>query len=806
MIYLKFICLGGVLSFCLLAKAHANKHIPKEFIDFASQQGVDVNVQVSGVQLGYHTAYMQDSKLEGIDLNEIFSSVKLKDTAKAVILDQWRSGIPFEDAIYCSTEYEAQGICKAGSILARSHFSTKTSQLDITINKSAVSYQNHQDQGYLNLHENTRYGSIFNYDLYFDVSNETSSYNLNLENISSVNNTSIHSGIIASGNENSSSETLTQLYVQQEFQDNLLIAGFMGSYEAPFNAVTQMDYIPSVDSLLIGLSSSNNMKKNKNASSQVPILIYAQSNTKVKIYKENNLLSVQSFAAGTHEVDTSSFPYGIYSVRVEIYQGNTLIETRISTVVKPTSAADFGDRSSHYRLWLGMAKETNYQEQFFPDRFNKVYLGGAYAFMPLTNTVTNLSAYVLGSTVTGEAGVDYLFSESLSFNASGAIDNYHGYGFNINAQMQPFSLLSMSLWYQNEDNQRNNYQNEQVFSAFAKDYNSIGISTSIHLNDIGLGSLSGSYMYNLKTNGFQSNVSHYKTWVSARDYQIYSTINYGYSKYTGGQYKDFSIMLNFSYFFDNGSSINSSLGHQSYNNTNSGTLGYSPNFDSNYIDDVSLEIDYGDVSESQGISVNLGSDNISGFIDAAHQSTNGESTSSIYGSLSGSFALVDFIPSFSADQYNQAGVMIDMDMPEDASVDAEIDGRRYSLSAGQNLIMLPAYQEYTLQLLEDRNDRSNLQYSEKEKSFTLMPGNIVQIDESAIATIHVLGRALVDGKPKKNVMVKNHINQTVTDEKGYFMVYIDKRNPTLQINGSCKYEFQDPQVLQSGQWIGVIEC
>lgn len=134
MIYLKFICLGGVLSFCLLAKAHANKHIPKEFIDFASQQGVDVNVKVSGVQLGYHTAYMQDTKLEGIDLNEIFSSVKLKDTAKAIILDQWRSGIPFEAAIYCSTEYEAQGICKAGSILARSHFSTKTSQLDITIN------------------------------------------------------------------------------------------------------------------------------------------------------------------------------------------------------------------------------------------------------------------------------------------------------------------------------------------------------------------------------------------------------------------------------------------------------------------------------------------------------------------------------------------------------------------------------------------------------------------------------------------------------------------------------------------------
>ncbi len=785
--------------FSILASSGAlYASIPSDFVEFSQMQKVDVKVVVAGIDLGYQQMTIKDQSLQ-INLSDIFTPIKLSDTAQNIIQKIWENGIPFDSTIYCLPEYQALGVCSANEILASSMFTDSNFQLTIDIAPQAIAYQNHRDQTYIHLGDKTQYGSIFNYNLYFNASNNNASnYTLDLNNVSSVNNTALYSGIYASGNENSSLLNLETLYLTHEFAD----ASFTAGYTGMLSNITGLNYIATVEGLIMQLSSSNNMKRNKNSNSQEPIFIYAQSNTRVEVYKDARMISSQYFAAGTHELDTSDFPYGIYQVELRIYQGSTLIETRKTAVVKPTTSLDFGDRSSHYNIWFGLAAPHSYRENgFLPQNFDDLYLGTSYSHLLTTTAVASYAAYLVDNIATAELSIDYTWSDDTSFNMSAAFDNQRGYGYNFNANTAISNNLYTTLWYRKEDSGLGD-----IFSAFSNDYHSVGVSGSLSLGDWYMGSLSLSLLYDLNAYQFDSNLSHYMTWYSDRNLRIYSSLNYSYSPSASSITNNFSVMLNFSYSFDDGSNINSSLGHQSQNGVNSASLGYSPNINAPYIDDIALDIDQGEDSNSQGVSIDLGSEVIDGYIDISRQTTGTDTTHSAYGSLSGSFVVTDFIPTFYRNAYNDAGVVIDMSMPYDATIEAEINDKRHTLHSGQNLIMLPAYSEYKMRLLEARNDHANLQYSQTPQSFTLLPGNIVQINEKATSTIQIIGQALVEGQPKKNVVVKNHVNQTLTDEEGYFMVYIDKLNPSIQINGSCKHEFTDVENIEKGQWIGVIKC
>ena len=139
-------------------------------------------------------------------------------------------------------------------------------------------------------------------------------------------------------------------------------------------------------------NSSANMIQNKSSSSINPILIFLNQQSTVRIYRGNQLLSVQNYDIGSHEIDTNSFPSGVYQVKIDIYNGTQKLREEVQTVNKPFNTSSLNpDTHTAFALWGGVAQNVDSSD------FGLPYAGASIQSVLSRYLMTNLAAYVVGS-------------------------------------------------------------------------------------------------------------------------------------------------------------------------------------------------------------------------------------------------------------------------------------------------------------------------------------------------------------------------------------------------------------------------
>ncbi|WP_228160762.1 CS1-pili formation C-terminal domain-containing protein, partial [Acinetobacter baumannii] len=154
-----------------------------------------------------------------------------------------------------------------------------------------------------------------------------------------------------------------------------------------------------------------------------------------------------------------------------------------------------------------------------------------------------------------------------------------------------------------------------------------------------------------------------------------------------------------------------------------------------------------------------------------------------------------------------SGIVIETGLKDKGQMSALINGQDFTLSGKKNFISLSPYQQYTVELRNDKNSVDSVSIGQGRKStVVLYPGNVSVIKPEIKQMVTIFGRVYYpNGEVAANSNIHNHIGKTVTDKDGEFSLDIDKRYPMLTLvesNGDICESKLDLSEVRGAAWLG----
>ncbi|AZN35180.1 TcfC E-set like domain-containing protein [Iodobacter ciconiae] len=623
-------------------------------------------------------------------------------------------------------------------------------------------------------------GNIFNYGLNAYASNNngmsSNSAYLNFNNVTSLG--TQHLFISGDLNSNSQSDgkvfNLNELVYERDFAGRRLALGMLNGW-----SLQSLGNISTLSSeRMYGFSYGNVAKSAKYDQSQslTPITVYLPSSGEVRITRDGKLLSTQRFPLGSHELDASRLPGGIYDVEVEVVVGGKVVSSRRQQINKPYTPNATGNELA-WQVWGGAGKKNNSY-----DYINNVERDGS--FEPLygfslasqwemlswsTSLYRNQNTSVFEASPSVQINEDIRINLQSLYGSDGLLRNMANLNLNI-----PGGWGNTWIGIERGHEGRN-------LPMYIANRNTMGASLALANLHPSLGSVSFSFEndldqkqkyvradyshnFDLKyaTAYFQVGVNHYMNndgGYRERDTQYFANVNFSFpmdSDFRIGastQGRDSTLDLSAATTLDGvinrvGADVSRSFGNSAVSN-----YGAYANYSGRYAEG---SVSFAGSQDARSVSLT----NNGGFVigDGGIVAGKGEAGA-------GSAAVVVNMPEIGA-----------------TDLEANINGQRYPLSSGKNLITLPAYDGYSIQVSSTDDAESSYQIQGELMNYNLYPGNIVEINPSVKQMITVFGRLTTeDGKPLSNASVRNHIGETMTNETGNFSIDVDLKHPEVKI-------------------------
>ncbi|MEN3802977.1 CS1-pili formation C-terminal domain-containing protein [Aeromonas veronii] len=528
--------------------------------------------------------------------------------------------------------------------------------------------------------------------------------------------------------------------------------------------------------------------------STTPVQVFMPADGEVRVYRDGRMLAVANLPIGNQALDTSSYPSGVYDVRVETYVDGRLVNSSNQRVTKLGGNNQFanGWGWQTWGGWMETSVETQSDSPVIGLSLSRTH--GAMTFSG--------SSYAFNAATVGEAGVQWQPMDNLSLGAQTMLSSEWSYrvGSNINVQL----IDNLSLWASQEKLESGNR-----LSLSDSDQVSLGVSLNLGGWVNGLGQLS-------------VNATHDRLRGSDRSYVDYS--QYLYSGPLGtlalrgslqsndagfGSFDNKSITLDYTVPLGNLFSLGMSSNELGQTTAN---LGYQSYLDG-VINQVSVNAQRvlnSDASGAPNLSGSLGYDHrfVAGAMTLA-RSSQGDLSGNL--TARGTMGVTDEGVALTGQGERNAGILIETGTGADSKLLAKVNGQEYSLQGDQTLIALSPYQEYEVELLNSRNNLDSYEITTGKLRYTLFPGNVATLDASRaireMVTVFGVIRA-EDGSLLANARIDNHIGTTLTNEAGEFSLDVDKANPILMFkhgNDYCEAEL-DIRNESGAAWVGDIIC
>ncbi|KEQ19384.1 hypothetical protein GZ78_05335 [Endozoicomonas numazuensis] len=153
-----------------------------------------------------------------------------------------------------------------------------------------------------------------------------------------------------------------------------------------------------------------------------------------------------------------------------------------------------------------------------------------------------------------------------------------------------------------------------------------------------------------------------------------------------------------------------------------------------------------------------------------HSTTDSNQATNFNGSFSTSFLTDGNVVAMGGEQRAESALVVNLNGREGDIFDVKIDGQRrgYAVAGKPSVIPLAPFEQYTVTLSPSGNTLYS--FDERERRFTLYPGNVMTLDYEAIPLQLLFGRLLVNGEPLDRARITGGLYPASTDDIGMFQI------------------------------------
>lgn len=151
-------------------------------------------------------------------------------------------------------------------------------------------------------------------------------------------------------NESSSDTQMNAVMWERDYQGMRYAAGMLNGWA--MQSLASVSGISGGEVYGVSMGNQANSRKRDNTLSLTPVVVYFPTAGEARIRRDGQLIGIQRFDVGNHEIDTSSLPYGIYSIEVEVVSGSRTVSRSMYTVNKPFSSNV--SETLRWQMWGGM--------------------------------------------------------------------------------------------------------------------------------------------------------------------------------------------------------------------------------------------------------------------------------------------------------------------------------------------------------------------------------------------------------------------------------------------------------------------
>lgn len=573
-----------------------------------------------------------------------------------------------------------------------------------------------------------------------------------------------------------------------------------------------------------------------------PVQVFLPLPSQVNVYKNGYLISSQSFDAGKHFLDTSSFPNGSYDIVLKIINNIGQATNQTQFFVKQNALPPKGD--PNYQVSFGLLQTTessNYNGSniSLPSlvkepivTYTEVRKVG-YSFGLQSSFISNFNRAYLGETL-NYYGADWQLGPGV------LVSNNRQYGSLFDVFFSPSAWPAFTFSSVNT-RMFNSKGTEQTLSSdlsTGPDFSPITTTVMQSSNTANLAvtkraNMSASYQYS-KNPGADGISQYGVTWTQTLFASPLMTWQMtGSFTAAAGSPVVYSIGLSASFTtlydigvsagmgYDNSSQINNQDGSVSHVYKPNYTFGASKsmfwgeNGQDNF--NISLNGSQSYTSSSKSLLMDMSSQYVKGNLNIMNTSSkeinnnNGllsstsSSTSQMSGTLSDSMAYSNGHVSFGYQQGGQAGLMVNVKAPTTTKVDVFVDnlnvGHVNTNSAKAFFLNPYSSHQVTIQ------PASTAQYGfdDRPKQVTLYGGNIQYLEWTLIKE-YVIFAQIVDPKeqplPDMLMITQNSSDFNVTDSNGYIQASIASNTTALHfknMNGEPCTVTLDPEEIKKDE-------
>ncbi|WP_447835584.1 TcfC E-set like domain-containing protein [Aeromonas salmonicida] len=578
---------------------------------------------------------------------------------------------------------------------------------------------------------------------------------------------------------------------ERDFDDRRIAAGMVSTWDLQtLGVVTGL-----TTGRIYGASYGNQAQSRKqNAShSTTPVQVFMPANGEARVYRDGRLIGLQNLAIGNQNIETSSFPNGVYNVTVEVYVDGRVTDTSTQRVTKLGGNLGFTQEWG-WQWWGGLMEGTQNSD-------NSPLLGVSLARSLETMELTT-TAYAFKDAAVGEARTSWQASDILAAQLQGMLASDNSWRFASSLTLQAHD--NTSLWVSQEK-----LKTGSTLTVGETELYSAGITLNLGGWITGLGQLTFNTTHDRQISSDRSYVDYYQHLYAGRYGNLSMRASFQSDSGTLNGFNNKSITLDYSIPFDNLFSLGMSSNEQGQTTAN---LNYQKRMDGviNLASFNASRMMHGSDEHNMALSGTLGFEHRTmGGTMTLGRSHNGDMNGNVI--ARGALVTTDDALIASSQSTSSSGVFIHTGINRDGRMLAKINGQDYPLQGQQTFLALPPYQEYEVELLNSKTSKDSYDINTGKQRYTLFPGNVATLDASntikEMVTVFGVIKA-EDGTLLANARLDNHIGTTVTNEAGEFSLDVDKANPVLSFkhgNEFCEAELDLAQ--QSGAvWMGDVIC
>lgn len=759
------------------------------------------------------TIIMKDGLLfiENIDFSEVITETELSENTKNK-LNALKTK-PFNDQMQLQVSEDAELQLDLQSL-----------NLQLHVQKSALGTRRLVRTDVLNQSTVNTPSSVLNYRFgsYYNTngSEDNASSYLSLSSLSALgeHHLALNGSIYGIGTSAQYSDLYRAVY-ERDFEGRRFAIGLMDTWSmqsiASFNAINS--------SKIYGASYGNQSQTiiQDRSLSLTPIILFLPNAATVQVYRDGRLISIQNLPMGSQELDTSTFPYGVYNVDIKTFINGQEFSSSTAQVNKSRGRNSTDTTRIEWQFFGGMVeyrplrpehriRTADHRRIQQPQDQETWLMGGAVAknFNWLSGVTLKSTLYGFADTAVTELDGIFHFAPSTNLSLQTM--------FASDLSLRTISTLNYML-PKNIGNFWLSYDFSQVGKALNIDeQNNVSVGSTLNLTNFSskLGQVTASYSHDRENDNSHTNVEYSQHVYDSRYIDVRFRIGaHNYDFHVQDQQDDRYIFIDVSLpiarWF--------SAGLSSRNRNIMADLSFKQHFKEHFISDLGLNISHAINPKQEYRSNDQDHLSLNGYLGYETKYNEGSFSAGVTGRnqsinylSQGSLAWVGQHLAFS--HLNQdSGLMIHTDLADQGNMSALINGQSYRLSGKRNFIPLQPYRSYNIELTNAKNAMDSVNIiNGRKNSAVLYPGNIAIIAPSIQQTVTVFGRLHdATGQVIARQEIRSEMSKAQSDEHGEFSIDVDKRHPRLSVhfkNGTQCETTVNIKQARGAVWLGDLTC